>query len=164
MQHTEATGVLSHQAMPFDIQSFKKELQPGALKERAKNLNDRYTSPSSAQTGYTPAGARAAAAKKAPPPLPPSTARRTDGPTSYTAPPSRSHPQPPSLPQRDSSFEAVHETDTSYTSSDRPIQWTNLPPQDKEQFFSLLDGVRPAYSDSAWIHATVLTCIVFPSL
>lgn len=124
--------------MPFDLDSLKKELQPGALKERAKHLNDRYTSPSSAQTGYTPSSTvrPSAAGKKPPPPLPPSAARRAGGPSSHshTMPPNRA--QPPALPRRDNTY-----GEHTSANTEQPIRWSQLSSQDKEQFFSLLDGV-----------------------
>lgn len=131
--------------MPFDLESLKKELQPGALKERAKTLNDRYTSPSSAQTGYSAHSAARpgpSAARKAPPPLPPSAARRTDSAGGYAAQPSPSHV--PSLPQRDNSFNPPQHASNSDVGS--TIDWTNLSRQDKDQFFTLLDGVSDRWS------------------
>lgn len=127
--------------MPFDLQSLKKELQPGSLKERVQNLNDRYTSPSSSSTGYTPGSARP---YKPPAPLPPSAAaRHTPAASNYQAPPPPpSRTLAPGLPQRNNSFNAPASTPSSLNAGhSKKVDWTNLSPRDKEGFFGMLDGV-----------------------
>lgn len=128
--------------MPFDLQSLKKEIQPNALKERARNLNDRYTSPSSAQTGYTPSSVArpSASGKKPPPPLPPLAARRVEGSGTHAQTSPSSQAQPPALPRRDDGYNEHPHANTSNTNPRQPIQWTNLSAQDKDQFFTVLDG------------------------
>ncbi|KAK9900116.1 hypothetical protein P389DRAFT_8139 [Cystobasidium minutum MCA 4210] len=130
--------------MPFDLQSLKKELQPSALKERAQNINDRYSSPSTASTGYGSSGSGSSARPRPSTKLPSSssTARRQPA-----ASPAASKPPPPlpphrtvapGLPRRDNSYSNSQSSSTTTPSSS--IDWSHLSPHDKDEFFNLLDG------------------------
>lgn len=137
--------------MPFDLQSLKKELQPSALKERAQNINDRYSSPSTASTGYGSSGSGSSARPRPSTKLPSSssTARRQPA-----ASPAASKPPPPlpphrtvapGLPRRDNSYSNSQSSSTTTPSSS--IDWSHLSPHDKDEFFNLLDGVSRGCSD-----------------
>lgn len=125
--------------MPFDLQSLKKELQPSALKERAQNINDRYSSPSTASTGYGSSRPRPPTKPKAPlPPSKPSTLAASKPPPPL---PQGRGALPPGLPRRDNSFNDGSSAISNSTAGRSSIDWSHLSTHDKNEFFNLLDGV-----------------------
>jgi hypothetical protein len=133
----------------FNVDNLKKELQPSALKERANNLNDRYSSVSSDKTGYvrgqsyrpTPSSTSSSAALSKPPPPPPPAARKPALPSRYATNHAAAAP-PPALPGRaaDSRTSGTAHKSPGVTENEK-IDWTNLSQQDKDRFYSLMDGV-----------------------
>jgi hypothetical protein len=124
----------------FNVDNLKKELQPSALKERANNLNDRYSSVSSDKTGYvrgqsyrpTPSSTSSSAALSKPPPPPPPAARKPALPSRYATNHAAAAP-PPALPGRaaDSRTSGTAHKSPGVTENEK-IDWTNLSQQDKD--------------------------------
>lgn len=152
----------------FNVESLQKELKPSALKSRAAQLNDRFSSPSSSSSSNSYSATRPVQSTSGRP-LPP--ARPSSKPsTQLTAPPGRpsssdsvistAPPPPPrnvgatrgrNEPTIAAGREQAHtwqprvqgdDDGASGAASATRIDWRNLSRQDHDALFGILDNVR----------------------
>lgn len=123
----------------FSVDQLQKELKPAALKSRAKELNDRYTSPSSTSSYRKPAA-----------PAPPIRSNPQTSPSLHAppAPPVRSTAPapPPRRSPQNAHVDAVNAaSQDTFEQDSQQIHWRNLRQADKDALFKAFDAVSGPY-------------------
>ena len=142
------------------VDKVKGELQPSSLKNRAKALNERYSSPSTQSTSY---------GRLVPPARPKPATLASDGGRS-TSESGRMLPPRPAAPVRPSSGgqrERIvpEEEPPASAKGEERIDWPNLTHDDKLSLFAVLDqvGLSSCNMGEKWLTWTTFTSFPLPT-